>query len=463
MELATALHHSAQRVEVPREGVEGEQLYAPRRPKLPLPGKRPGLPPEPESPVRAATVGYVAAPVPLLSTPSLADTMADQVDDRAVQLLLQLALKKKKREEEREEKRPEHERRMRVLDRRIAADEQITPEDSYAWRAWAGQGGRKRLLEPLPILRFAALIVDNGSGMCWLVLLVTILFVLCFRLLSMPLAFPQVQFLVMVICPLLSCLVVLVRQCRKPADSPQLQSIAGRQHPFVPQTPTPMAMSAQQIMEIPQLLLILVVDVLAAGSCRFSGVAVEKPLALPQLQLVEKSVTFSVPLYLTVTCTVFASGLFWEMASGCFPYSELFGSTLRQSTELWTCTMLVLLVTMHLSLCSLVCRSMMLDIMAVMDQKDSQDMVPMVRLQKTVESPQLQSFQVVDISFAAQRQSLMVQTVCLTIDIHQLLYKVVDIPVVHDRADFPVVVQMPFPMVQTARRTMVFHSLSSTR
>ena len=39
----------------------------------------------------------------------------------------------------------------------------------------------------------------------------------------------------------------------------------------------------------------------------------EKTLALPQLQLVEKSVTFSVPLYLTVTCTV--------------PYSVLLGST----------------------------------------------------------------------------------------------------------------------------------------
>ena len=63
---------------------------------------------------------------------------------------------------------------------------------------------------------------------------------------------------------------------------------------------------------------------------------------------------------------------------------------------------------------------------------------------------------VVDIPAVAQRQSLMVQTVCLTIDIPQLLYKVVDIPVVHDRADFPVMVQMPFPMVQTARRTMVF-------
>ena len=41
MELATALHHSAQRVEAPREGVEGETNDALRRPKPPLPGKRP--------------------------------------------------------------------------------------------------------------------------------------------------------------------------------------------------------------------------------------------------------------------------------------------------------------------------------------------------------------------------------------------------------------------------------------
>ena len=89
--------------------------------------------------------------VPLLSTPSLADTMADQVDDRAVQLLLKLALSKKESDVEREERRrqeevAEHERRMRVLDRRVAADEQLTPEESYAWRAWAGHlpGGKRK-------------------------------------------------------------------------------------------------------------------------------------------------------------------------------------------------------------------------------------------------------------------------------------------------------------------------------
>ena len=67
---------------------------------------------------------------------------------------------------------------------------------------------------------------------------------------------------------------------------------------------------------------------LLCESCRFSGAAVEKPLALPQLQLVEKSVTFYVPSYSAVTCSVFAFGvqvygLFWEMTSGCFPYSAL--------------------------------------------------------------------------------------------------------------------------------------------
>ena len=68
------------------------------------------------------------------------------------------------------------------------------------------------------------------------------------------------------------------------------------------------------------------------------------------------------------------------------------------------------------------CRPM-LGLMAVMDQKDSCDI-------ETVESPQLQSFQVVDTSFAAQRQSLMVQTVRRTIEIPQLLYMVIDVLVV---------------------------------
>ena len=55
---------------------------------------------------------------------------------------------------------------------------------------------------------------------------------------------------------------------------------------------------------------------------------------------------------------------------------------------------------------------------------------------------------VVDISFAVQRQSLMVQTVRQTIDFLQLLYKVVDIPVCWS-CRFPCRGAEASPMVQT--------------
>ena len=58
--------------------------------------------------------------------------------------------------------------------------------------------------------------------MCWLVLLVTIHFALCFLPLSMSVAIPQVQFSVKVIWTLLLFrLVLLVRQRRK-LEIPQL-------------------------------------------------------------------------------------------------------------------------------------------------------------------------------------------------------------------------------------------------
>ena len=95
MELPTALHHSAQRVEVPREGVEGEQHYAPRRPKPPLPGTRPAPLSEVSQPqVGAVTVGYVAAArTPSLATPSLADSAGDAVDAAALDFLVWAAFK----------------------------------------------------------------------------------------------------------------------------------------------------------------------------------------------------------------------------------------------------------------------------------------------------------------------------------------------------------------------------------
>ena len=232
---------------------------------------------------------------PLLSTPSLADTMADQVDDRAVQLLLQLALTKKKSEEEREERRrqeevAEHERRMRVLDRRIAADEQLTPEESREGRGRGRRGGNANFQNPLP--QFAD---------------VPVLFSDKFQQ-SKKFEFmvPQTQFFDDV----WDTLVVQQRQVRgflvqKTVVVPQLQFIAGRQHPLRAADADPHGPVCSADQGDSTVAAYLVVDVPVAGSCRFSGAAVEKPLALPQLQLVEKSVIFSVPLYLAVTCTVF--------------------------------------------------------------------------------------------------------------------------------------------------------------
>ena len=100
MELATALHHSAQRpksrvVEEPSEGEVRETYNAPRRLKAPLPGMRPVLPPEPEPLGRAVTDRYVAAPAPLLVVASLA---GDVVDATTVSYLLKVALKQRRQQ-----------------------------------------------------------------------------------------------------------------------------------------------------------------------------------------------------------------------------------------------------------------------------------------------------------------------------------------------------------------------------
>ena len=74
-QLATALHHSAQRprpvVEVPSEGWRGELYDVPRHQKPPPSGTRPAALREPVPQWGAVTVGYVAAPA-LLAAPVLA-------------------------------------------------------------------------------------------------------------------------------------------------------------------------------------------------------------------------------------------------------------------------------------------------------------------------------------------------------------------------------------------------------
>ena len=118
MVLATVGHHSfgptandALQSQKPvtntREGVEHESNGGPRAQKPPLPGKRPGLPPEPEPLVRAVTVGYVAAQSPLLVVPSMAG--GDTIDGTTLRFLLEHCLRMKTLLEE-EERRKEEEK-----------------------------------------------------------------------------------------------------------------------------------------------------------------------------------------------------------------------------------------------------------------------------------------------------------------------------------------------------------------
>ena len=141
--LASALHHSTQRVEELREEEEHVKIVGPWAQKAPPPGTRPAPLAEVAEPQwEAVTVGYVAAPGPLLSTPTLMDSVVEEVDRRAVKFLLQAELKQRKKEEVKERRRQReaaaYEARMQELERNVDWNEQLAPEESYAWRMWAG-------------------------------------------------------------------------------------------------------------------------------------------------------------------------------------------------------------------------------------------------------------------------------------------------------------------------------------
>ena len=89
--LAEAHHHSA-----PKVGAETH--YALRRQKTTSVGARPGVLKDP-APQGAVTVGYVAAPGPLLAAPLLASTAGEAVDNAAFSFLLQQSLAAQKEEE----------------------------------------------------------------------------------------------------------------------------------------------------------------------------------------------------------------------------------------------------------------------------------------------------------------------------------------------------------------------------
>ena len=353
MALTTAAHHSAEKVaaDVKNAGLRAQTMVSA--------GAWSGVLKDP-APQGAVTVGYVAAPVPFLSSPMLADAAAEAVDARTLKYLLKCALRRREEEEEERKEREmelakENELQRGVTEALEKARLALEPSRGSKRkrkkrrrrrlpRSSVPRGGRARrrqrqwyvlagfLGDGSPRAVFPSIVCGDSTGAV-------------LGQGDMPVVVPSGA----------SGQTVL-----KTAGSPQLQSIVGRHLPLRaanadPHGPVCTADHGDST-----------VAAYFGGRCSCWRVVQilrccsEKPLSLPQLQLVEKSVTFSDPLYLTVICSVFAfevqdSGLFWEMTSGCFPYSALFGSTLDTCTALWTCTMLVLLVTMSLALCSLLC------------------------------------------------------------------------------------------------------------
>ena len=148
----------------------------------------------------------------------------------------------------------------------------------------------------------------------------------------------------------------------------------------------------------------------------------EKTLALPQLQFVEKSVPFYVPSYLAVTRSVFAFGvqdfgLFWVMTSGNVPvFSAYWFNTGYMSSsvyggfwKLFTYFRMSRWTSDPVFRCAgaagpRIAAHCLLRLRIL----DSRVRLLRFLLQKTVESRQLQSIKVVDFFFMVHRQISMV-------------------------------------------------------
>ena len=104
MELAAALHHS--------RDVGPEKDDGPRAQTTASSGGRPRVLKEPEPQGGAVTVGYVAAPGPLLKVLSMAG--GDSVDGTALRFLVKKALERQKEEEKEERRKAKEARRLEV-------------------------------------------------------------------------------------------------------------------------------------------------------------------------------------------------------------------------------------------------------------------------------------------------------------------------------------------------------------
>ena len=174
-----------------REGVEHELNVGLRAQKTPLPGKRPGLPQEPEPLVRAVTDGYVAAQTSLLVVPSMAG--GDTIDGTTLRFLLEHCLRMKtlleegggegegeggallsflgaQEDKEKEEKKESSSRRTdTTLWARVLLSLFVVRCLCGAFHAVFPSGSRPKMRGILADLfqkDCCALIVVSGSGMC---------------------------------------------------------------------------------------------------------------------------------------------------------------------------------------------------------------------------------------------------------------------------------------------------------
>ena len=324
MELATALHHSAQRVGGPCEGEVHAMHDGLRAQKRPLPGTRPGLPPEPEPQVRAATVGYVTAPVPFLSAPLLADTAAEAVDARTVHFLLTDAVKHlkegRKMEEEEERRWMAQVKAMTELSRQLPRKRKSKKRKKRKLpRAPLPRGGRPCALQRqvptvqvVHVLEGAPASVHRQSAgfqccatetwypqcCCTEDRLVPSGTVLgqsrCARVVQRQLLRSLVQktrgvstgaVLGQGDMPVVILSDAFGQTAQKTVVVPQLEFFVGRRHSFRDAEADPHGpdYSADHRVRFWWSMSLL------CGSCKFSGAAVEKTFVLPQFQLVEKS------------------------------------------------------------------------------------------------------------------------------------------------------------------------------
>ena len=118
--------------------MEHEKYVGLRAQKPPLPGKWPGLPPEPEPQGGAVTDGYVAALAPPLAVPLLASAAGEAVDHPTLQFLLTHAIETKKRKK----RVQEWVARLRA---KVHAGEPLSAAEHEAWYGTSSfSTGRRR-------------------------------------------------------------------------------------------------------------------------------------------------------------------------------------------------------------------------------------------------------------------------------------------------------------------------------